>query len=149
MYKTLLALHVIAAVAAVGPLIHAATTAVRGIRREDAEATAASSRMIKLYAVASVIVIALGFGVMPMTPPYSDAPAGEFGQLWVWLSLVLWAVGVALSLGVVAPALDRSGGLIASGASLKSLRGRVAGMGGLIGLIFVAIIVLMVVRPGQ
>lgn len=147
MFKVLLALHVIAAVAALGPLIHGVTTAVRGIRTQDAAATSASSRMIKIYAVASVIVVALGFGVMPMTSPYTDAPVAEFTELWIWLSLVLWAIGVALSLGVVAPALDRAIKLIASGASLNAVRARVAAVGGVVALIFIAIIVLMVVRP--
>lgn len=149
MFTLLLTLHVLAAVAIIGPLIHGGTTAIRGIRAADAAATAASSRMIKIYAVASVIVVALGFGVLPMVPSYSDEPVGEFTQVWVWLSLVLWAVGVALSLGLVAPALDRAVKLIASGGSLTALRGQVAALGGIIGLIFVAITVLMVVRPGQ
>lgn len=144
MFKVLLALHVIAAVAAVGPLIHGATTAVRGVRTEDAAVTSASSRMIKTYAVASVIVVALGFGVMPMTSPNTG-----FTELWIWLSLVLWAAGVALSLGVVAPALDRAVKLIASGASLSAVRAQVAALGGVVALIFIAIIVLMVIRPGS
>ncbi len=149
MYKIILALHLIAAVAAIGPLIHAATTAVRGIRTENASDVTSSSRMVKIYAVASVIVVALGFGLMSMTPPYSDAAAGQIGQLWIWLSLVLWAVGVALSLGVVAPALDRAVKLMAAGPPPSGLRARVAGVGGVIALIFVAIIVLMVYTPGR
>jgi uncharacterized membrane protein len=149
MYKIILALHLIAAVAAIGPLIHAATTAVRGIRTQNASDVTSSSRMVKIYAVASIIVVALGFGLMSMTPPYSDAPAGQIGQLWIWLSLVLWAVGVALSLAVVAPALDRAVKQIAVGPPSSSLRARVAGVGGVIALIFVAIIVLMVYTPGR
>ena len=45
MFKVLLFLHLLTAIFAIGPLVHAVTTASRGLRRSDPEAIAASSRM--------------------------------------------------------------------------------------------------------
>ncbi|SDR85630.1 hypothetical protein [Microlunatus soli] len=147
MFKIFLALHLIFAVGAIGPLLHAATTAVRGVRTADAVATAAGSRMIKIYAIGSVLVVIFGFGLLSMDSPYDGKPVGSFTDTWVWLSLLLWLIGVGLAWGVVSTGLDKATSLIKNGESPNSVRGRVAAAGGVVGLIFVVIIVLMVFRP--
>lgn len=146
MFKLFLALHLLAAVGAIGPLIHAATTAARGLRRSNATATAEASRMLRVYAIASVIVVILGFALMSMTSPYTHKVEADFTDTWIWLSLVLWALGVALSWGL-SRTLDRATAMINKEESITALRGRVAASGGIIGLIFAAIIVLMVFQP--
>jgi hypothetical protein len=142
MHEFLLALHVLTAVFAIGPLAHAATTASRGVRRGDAAATAASARMVRVYGYASLVVVLLG---MSLVRPKWHA---EFGDTWVWVSLVLWAVAVALALVLVAPALDRATRLITAGEGARALTGRVAAAGGAVGVIFAGIVFLMVYRPG-
>jgi hypothetical protein len=142
MHKFLLALHVLTAVFAIGPLVHAATTASRGVRRGDTAATAASVRMARVYGYASLIVVVLG---MSLVRPKWHA---TFGDTWVWVSLVLWAVALVLVLVLIVPALDRATRLIAAGESARRLTARVAGAGGAVGLIFAAIVFLMVYRPG-
>ncbi len=141
-HKLLLALHVLTAVFAIGPLVHAATTASRGVRNADAAATAGSARMARRYGYVSVLVIVLG---MSLVQPKWHA---EFGDTWVWLSLALWAVAMALVLAVIAPALDRATELIRAGEPVASLNARVAACGGVVGLIFAVIVFLMVYRPG-
>ena len=42
------------------------------------------------------------------TPYGAHERAGEFGQLWIWLSLVLWVVAVAISLAVLVPTLTKA-----------------------------------------
>ena len=48
MFKLLFALHLLFANFAIGPLVHAATTAGRGVRTGDAAATAGSARMLRI-----------------------------------------------------------------------------------------------------
>ena len=141
--------HVLAAIFAIGPLVHAATTASRGIRTGDGAATAASARMLRIYSYASVVVVIVGFALMSTTSEYTHKRTADFGETWIWLSLMLWAGAIALVFAVELPALRRAGDLIASGGSgnAASLVGRVAAAGGIVGLIFAAIIFLMVYRP--
>jgi uncharacterized membrane protein len=149
-YDVLLALHLLFAVFAIGPLVHAATTAARGIRHNDAAATASGARTCRIYAFASLLVIALGFALMSQKSPYAPGRhVGEFGQTWIWLSLVLWVLAMALVLGLVAPSLDRATRLIAEQQTAAALTARVGAGGGVVGLIFAAIVFLMVYQPGR
>lgn len=146
MYKVLLALHLVAAVFAIGPLVHAATTASRGLRQADAAAIRTSSRMCTIYVWASVLVVVLGFGLMSSTSPYTHDKVGDFGDVWIWLSLLLWLVAAALTYFVVVPALDKAA---ADVSVAPSLVGRVAAAGGVVGIVFAVIVFLMVYRPGS
>jgi hypothetical protein len=158
--KFLLALHVVFAIFAVGPLVYAATTAGRGVRKGDVAATASSARLLRIYGAASVLVVGVGFGLMSRSTvsgtrrryvDYLPAPGqlGEFGQTWIWLSLALWAVAIVLIFALAVPALNRATRTIGSGESAAALTGRVAAAGGVVALIFVTIVVLMVYRPGS
>ena len=82
-------------------------------------------------------------------PDYLRSHLASFGETWIWLSIVLWALAVALVLVVAVPTLTRASRGIESGDSTSTLTGRVAALGGVVGLIFVAITVLMVYRPGR
>jgi uncharacterized membrane protein len=64
MHTLLLALHVLTAVFVIGPLVHAATTAARGVRTGDAATTAATARIARVYAYASVLVVVLGLSLV-------------------------------------------------------------------------------------
>ena len=148
MFKALLAAHLVLAVFAIGPLVHAATTAGRGIRRGDGAATASAARVLRIYAIASLLVVAVGFGLMSSKSPYTHQNVAKFSETWIWVSLLLWVVAVALVLGVVVPTLQRATRLIAAQDSVVALTGRVAAAGGVVGLLFLAIVVLMVYQPG-
>ncbi len=147
MFRILLALHLLLAVFAVGPLAHAVTTAGRGIRRGDGNATAYAARMARIYTYASVLVVVLGFALM--SSKRNGHKVAEFSDTWAWLSLLLWVAAAVLSLAVVVPTLDRATTLIEAEQSVVTLTARVAAAGGVIGLLFAAIIVLMVYRPGS
>lgn len=149
MFKVLLALHLLTAVFAIGPLVGAATTAARGVRAGDAGATAAAARMLRIYAFASVIVVAFGFALMSATNPHGSGHVGEFGQTWIWLSLLLWAVAIAIVLAVLVPSLQRVTTALGTSRTAAGLTGRVAAAGGVVGLIFAAIVFLMVYQPGR
>jgi hypothetical protein len=150
MFKILLALHLLVAIFAIGPLVHAATTAGRGVRTGDGAATASSVRLLRIYSYASVLVIILGFALMNANLPFAGGgKAGAIGQLWIWLSIVLWVVALGIVLGLVVPTLEKAGKLIGQQESVVALTGRVAAGGGVVGLIFAGIVFLMVYRPGH
>jgi hypothetical protein len=145
----MLALHLVAVVFAIGPLVHATTTAARGLRTADATATAGSARTATLYSYASLLVVIFGFGTMSATSPFTHKKVADFGDTWIWLSVLLWVVAVALTLGLVVPALQQATTRIGAGESVDNLKAKVAAGGGIVGLIFAGIVFLMVYRPGS
>jgi hypothetical protein len=148
-FKFLLALHLLAAIFAIGPLAQAAKSASRGIRQGDGAATAAAARMMRIYAYVSVLVVILGMALMSIDNPFGPGKVGEFKDTWIWLSLVLWLVAVAITLLYLVPTLTKATATIAAEGSVMSLTVRVATAGGLVGLIFAGIVFLMVYRPGS
>jgi len=149
MFNLFLALHVLAVVFVIGPLAHAATTAGRGIRTGDGAATALASRTARIYGNVSVVVVILGFGLMSMKDPDTHLKVAKFSETWIWLSLLLWVVAMAIVMAVVVPTLDKATQLIAKQESVVSLTARVGAAGGVVGVLFAVIIVLMVYRPGS
>ena len=147
MFKLLLAIHLLFAIFAIGPLAHAATTAARGVRKSDPAATAASVRMLRVYSWASVLVVVAGAALMSVKR--NGEKVGEFSDLWIWLSLVLWLVSVVLILTVAVPALTRVTRQLGEGAAVSTMTGRIAAIGGIVGVLFAAIVFLMVYRPGS
>ena len=143
-------MHLLFAIFAIGPLVHAATTAGRGVRTGDAAATASSARLLKIYSYASVLVVLAGMALLSVDSPYAKGKkVGEFGDLWVWLSVVLWVVAVGIVLGVVVPTLTTVTEKVGRQESVAGLTGRVAASGGVVGLLFAVIVFLMVYRPGS
>ena len=65
------------------------------------------------------------------------------------MSLLLWLAAVGLTLGVLVPTLMKASETIRSEGSVVRLTGRVAAVGGVVGLLFAVIVVLMVYRPGS
>jgi hypothetical protein len=149
-YKVLLALHLLFAIFAIGPLVHAATTAGRGVRRKDGIAALAAARTLRVYAYASVLVVLVGFALMSLTDPdHNGQHVGQFTQTWIWLSTVLWAAAIVLVLLVLVPTLQQVGELIGRQQPVAALTARVAATGGIVGLIFAGIVFLMVYQPGR
>jgi len=147
MLKLLLALHLLFAIFAVGPLVHAATTAGRGVRKGDGSATAGSARMLRVYSYASVLVIIAGMGLMSQKE--DGKKLAEFGDTWIWLSVLLWIVAIGIVLIVVVPALDKVTAAIEREESVVSKTAVVAAAGGVVALIFTTIVVLMAYKPGS
>jgi uncharacterized membrane protein len=142
MRHLLLALHLLFAIFAVGPLVGAAATAARGVRTGDGLAVAASARTVRLYGYVSLAAAVLG---MSLVQPKWDA---KISYPWVWISIVLYLLALALSLAVLVPVLNRAGAAITGGAATRPLVARAAAAGGLIALLFAVIVFLMVYKPG-
>ena len=150
MVKLVFALHLLFAIFAIGPLVHAATTAGRGVRKGDGAATASAARMLRIYSYTSVLVVIAGMALMSMDDPdHKGQKIGEFSQVWIWLSLLLWLVAVALVLAVIVPTLTKVTTMIGAEQSVVTQTGRVAAAGGLVGVIFTVIVFLMVYQPGH
>jgi hypothetical protein len=147
MFHIFFALHLLFAIFTVGPLVHAVTTATRGLRRADAHATAYAARMARIYASASVLVIIFGFGVMASKD--GGKRVAQFSDTWIWLSALLWVVAAGLTSAVIAPALDQATTQIGEQKSVAPLTTRVAATGAGVAIIFVAIVFLMVYQPGS
>lgn len=149
MKDLLLAVHLVLAVFAIGPLVHAVTTAGRGVRKGDGEAVAASARTLKLYSYVSVLVVVAGIGLMSQKGYGGKEHLGEFGETWIWLSLALWLAAVAIVLILIVPELDDISSAIRRTESVVSRTAKVAGFGGVVALLFVLIIFLMAYKPGS
>lgn len=148
MFKIMLALHLLTAIFAIGPLVGAATTAAKSLRTGDANGAAGAARTLTIYAYASVLVVIFGLGLMSATDPDTGTKVADFSELWIWLSVLLWVVAVALTLGLVTPALEKASATLKEGGSADALKARVAAGGGIIGLIFAAIVFIMIYKPG-
>jgi len=152
MRHLLLALHLLFAIFAVGPLVHAATTASRGVKAGDAAAVRGAARTTRVYSYASLLVVVLGFALMSQKG-YGGRKT-EFSETWIWLSLVLYVIALGVAVAVLIPALESAAGAITdatpagNGAAASSLVARVAAAGGLIALLFAGIVFLMVYQPG-
>jgi uncharacterized membrane protein len=149
MFKLLLFLHLLAAIFAVGPLVGAATTASRALRTPDADAARSAARTIRLYSYVSVVVVVLGMGLMSQKAPWDSAHrVADFGDSWILLSIVCWGASIAVTLGGLVPALNHAATTITEGGSVSTMTGRVAAFGGATGLLYAAIVLLMVYQPG-
>jgi hypothetical protein len=103
--------------------------------------------VLRIYAYVSVLVVGVGFALMSQKA--HGQRIAEFSDTWIWLSLLLWAIAVGVVLLVVVPTLDRATKLIDAQDSVITLTARVAASGGVVGLLFVAIVVLMAYKPGS
>lgn len=141
MRNLLLALHLLFAVFAIGPLVGAASVAGRGVRTGDGAAVVGSARTVRIYGYLSVLVAVFG---LAMVQPKWHA---KFSYPWVWISVVLYVIALALTLAVLEPGLRKAGSALTAGADARPFAARVAASGGLIALIYAVIIFLMVYRP--
>ncbi|MEW2318491.1 hypothetical protein [Streptomyces bauhiniae] len=144
MTKVLLSLHVLAALLAVGPVAVAASMFPATLRRAaaDGEGTARTTlrtlhRVCRVYA-----------GVGVAVPLFGLATAGSLGVLgdgWLITSIVLTAAAAALLALLILPAQDRA---LATTPSPVA-PGRLAMLTGVFNLLWAAVTVLMIVRPGS
>ena len=138
MTRVALSLHLLAVVLAVGPVTMAASLFPAVLRREGpSPLTAFLHRTCRVYGV--VGLAAPAFGVI------TAARLGVLTEGWVLTSMAL-TLGAALLLAlVVLPAQRRA----LDGAPLAGGGRRLAGATGIFSLLWAAVLVLMVFRPGS
>lgn len=145
MTKFLLAVHVLAAIVAVGPVTVASSMFPPAARRalaEPAEPRAAEAlgvlhRICKVYGVAGVAVPVFGFA--------TASSMGVLGNAWLIVSIVLTALAAVVFVALVLP---RQTALVERGGSREATV-RLAMYTGVFNLLWAAVTVLMIVRPGS
>lgn len=144
-YAVLLALHLVTVAILVGPSSVAASLSARHAREGRAEALRDAMRTTRLYTLGTLLTVLLGSAMIGLG---AIGDQWEMGQAWVSASYALWLVAVALTLALVVPAQAKALEAIEGGGSGSGYAGRIAAGAGLASLAWVAIIVLMVFKPG-
>ncbi|WP_280335544.1 hypothetical protein [Nocardia wallacei] len=159
MTKALLALHVLVAIIAIGPITVAAGMFPAATRRaaasgadRDHAVVAALHRICRVYAVVGLAVPVLGFG--------TASSLGVLGDAWLIASIVLTAAAAAvLAVGVLprqaallgdegVTALPGDKGVTGARAEARTVA-RLTSYTGIFNLLWVIVTVLMIVRPGS
>ncbi|MEU6539416.1 hypothetical protein [Streptomyces sp. NPDC047000] len=157
MTKFLLAVHVLAAIVAVGPVTVAASmfppAARRALAAPGDPGAAHSVRLLhqicKVYAVVGVVVPVFGFG--------TAGSMGVLGDAWLIASIVLTALAAVVLAVFVLPRqgafveADGGGGSGGSGGGggTREDTVRLAMLTGVFNLLWASVTVLMIVRPGS
>ncbi|MCM2387953.1 DUF2269 family protein [Streptomyces albipurpureus] len=156
MTKVFLALHVVAAILAVGPVAVAASMFPPVLRRAQAEpgstATLATLRVLhricRVYAGVGVAVVVFGL--------LTAQSLGVLGDAWLIASMVLTAAAAVMLVVLLLPQQESGLALVAEATSETApvatdhrAGARLAMVTGVFNLLWVTVTVLMIVRPGS
>jgi uncharacterized membrane protein len=144
--KFLLAVHVIAAIVAIGPVTVAASMFPPAARRalaapDDPKATETVRllhRICRVYATVGVVVPVFGFA--------TASSMGVLGDAWLVTSIVLTALAAVVLAALVLP---RQGALLEPGGGTRETTVRLGMYTGVFNLLWATVTVLMIVRPGS
>lgn len=137
-------LHIVAAVFIIGPMAILPMTGLRALRAREAGPITVLAKSVNIFTLLSLLVAAFGFGALGMSERAS------FASTWIWLSIVLYAIALAINLFLVVPALRSAADEVtANPAGTARLAGypRIAAGSGIVTLLLVAVTVLMVLKP--
>ncbi|MEU9413651.1 hypothetical protein AB0E08_49295 [Streptomyces sp. NPDC048281] len=146
MTKFLLAVHVLAAIVAIGPVSVATSmfppAARRVIEAPDdvraAETLQLLHRICRIYAVVGVVVPVFGFA--------TASNMHVLGSAWLITSIALTALAALVLAALVLP---RQTALVEGGGGTREATVRLAMFTGLFNLVWAVVTVLMIVRPGS
>ena len=149
MAHVLTALHVTLAVFIIGPMALLPHTGLRALRNHDAKQVSGLARAVSIFTWASLVVFVLGFASL------GEDKNASFTNLWVWLSVLLYAAAFVLSIFVVIPNMRRGAEEIANAAPVaegETLRrpaaySAVAATAGVTTILLVIVVILMAFRP--
>ncbi len=144
-YAVVLVLHLLTVVFVVGPLSVTTVTASRLVRAGDVSALRAAARTTRLFSIVTVVTVALGSALLGLG---SVGAQWKASQGWVSASYALWLVAIGLTIGLVLRGLRGAAQAADRGEPTGGFAGRVAIGGGLAMLCWLAIVVLMVTKPG-
>lgn len=145
-YAVLLVLHLLTVAFLVGPSAMAALLSPGHARAGRVDALRTAARTTRLYTMGTLVTVLLGSALVGASG--TRTPTWDMGDLWVAGSYVLWFVAVALVLLVVVPAQNQAVRELEAGRGAERLAPRIGAGGGVAMLCWVAIIVLMVLKPG-
>lgn len=160
-YNLVLLLHIICVIVGFGGVILNGVYAARAQQLPPEQNLAVmevnSFVSIKVAEVFIYLVPVFGLGLVGM----SDDAFG-FGQLWVWLSLVIYVLSLGVSHGALLPTVKKmlavqremvaasppAGGPPPQAAQLEAMGKKVGGLSMVLHLSLVVILVLMIWKPG-
>jgi uncharacterized membrane protein len=160
-FKFVLLLHLVAVVAGFGPVCLNGLYGIKAKRRGGAEGVAIGTANFEVSKIAEYFIYAvpiLGFALVGMSDKIY-----KFSQAWVWLALVLYLVGLAVSHAIVIPSHRRmnvvtaelaaagpsaGGGRPPQVAEVEQLERKLSIAGPFLNLLVVVIIALMIWKPG-
>lgn len=137
-------LHIVAAVFIVGPMAILPMTGLRSLRAREAGPITVLAKSVNVFTLLSLLVALFGFGALGMSERAS------FASTWIWLSIVLYAIALAINLFLVVPALRAAAHEVTanpSGTARLAGYPRIAAGSGIVTLLLVAVTVLMVLKP--
>lgn len=147
MTKFLLAVHVLAAIIAIGPVTVAASMFPRTARKavaqpeESRHTLALLHRICRVYAVVGVVVPVFGFA--------TAKNMGVLGDTWLIVSIVLTTVAAAVLAALVLPRQETILEGVEGGEVNERATVRLAMVTGIFNLLWAAVTILMIVRPGS
>jgi hypothetical protein len=151
MSKVLLALHVLAAIIAIGPVTVAASMFPPAVRQAAEQSAAGSPSATTVQLLHRICRRYAGLGLaVPVLGMATASVMGVLGSTWLIMSMVLTAAAAGILVALVLPRqealLDRLG------SHQLVDRGHTAQLGmytGLFNLLWATVTVLMIVRPGS
>ncbi|MER6056030.1 DUF2269 family protein [Streptomyces sp. CAI-21] len=149
MAKLFLSLHVLAAILAIGPITVAASMFPRLARTAPTpETPALLHKICRSYAYVGAAVPVLGIA--------TGAALGVLSDAWLVVSIVLTGVAAGVLVAVILPGqsdllepLEGGEGAVAGEEERRAARARLAMTTGVFNLLWAAVVVLMIVRPGS
>ncbi|WP_369236159.1 hypothetical protein AB5J56_27890 [Streptomyces sp. R21] len=145
MTKFLLAVHVIAAIVAVGPVTVASSLFPPSARKAlaapgdvgAAETVRLLHRICRVYAAVGVVVPVFGFA--------TASSMGVLGDAWLVVSIALTALAALVLVALVLPRQS----VFADGGGDPAATVRLAMFTGIFNLLWATVTVLMIIRPGS
>jgi uncharacterized membrane protein len=163
-YKLCLVLHILCAIIGFGAVflngIYGQQMKVRMQSGRGADALGIFEANLTVSKIGEYFIYAVfvfGFALLGL----SDS-VWKFSQTWIWLSILLYVIGIGLSHGVLMPTVKRMGALMREvlagppavggpppqAAEMETLGKKLGVVGPVLNLILIAIIFLMVFKPG-
>jgi uncharacterized membrane protein len=162
-YKIVLVLHILCAIVGFGAVFLNALYGQQAKARKGPEGLAISEANLLVSKVGEYFIYAvflLGIALVLMGDDVWD-----FGQTWVWLSIVLYLIAIGVSHGLLAPRVNRiidiqrelvAGGPPPAGAAgpppqvveMEQIGKQIGMIGPILNVMLVVLLILMVFKPG-
>jgi hypothetical protein len=159
-YKVLLVLHILTVIVGIGGVVLTGLYAAQAQKRPGPAGRAVSEASFTVNQVAEKVIYLIPvFGILLVL---TSDDAWDFGQTWIWLSIILYVAAVGIAHAVLNPGHKRinelllemegspppAGGAPPQVAEIQTLGQRQAMAGMVNDLLLVALVALMIWKPG-
>jgi uncharacterized membrane protein len=159
LYKTLLVLHIMAAIVGFGAVFLNGVYAAQAKKRQGPTGRAVIEANFAVTKVGEKLIYAVP--VLGILLVLASDEAWSFSDTWIWLSMALYVVGIAVSHAVLIPGAKKImalmveiengpppvGGPPPQAAAIEALGKRQAAAGGFLNVLLVVLVGLMVFKP--